>query len=193
MFFIDEIDKIARSRQQSHGVDISGEGVQRDLLPLIEGSRVQTKYGAIHTDHILFITSGAFHVSKPSDLIPELQGRLPIRVTLHSLQTSDFIRILKEPEHNLLKQYQALLSVEKVNVSFCDDGIARMAEIAFSMNQQLENIGARRLHTVVEKVLEEVSFLAPRYANQTVVIDAAFVERRLTPLLGDENLQHYIL
>ncbi len=191
--FIDEIDKIARSRQQQMGADISGEGVQRDLLPLIEGSRVTTKYGAINTDHILFITSGAFHVSKPSDLIPELQGRLPIRVELNALQSADFIRILQEPEHSLLKQYQALLQVEKVQLTFSDDGIARMAEVAFTMNQRLENIGARRLHTVVEKVLEEVSFLASHYANQTVIIDAAFVDRRLQPVLGDENLQHYIL
>jgi ATP-dependent HslUV protease ATP-binding subunit HslU len=190
--FIDEIDKVAK-RQEASGGDVSREGVQRDLLPLIEGSTVSTKYGMIKTDHILFIASGAFHLSKPSDLIPELQGRLPIRVELKSLKVEDFIRILTEPKAALTTQAIALLQTEGVNIEFTDDGIQRLAEIAYHVNESTENIGARRLHTVMEHLLEEVSFSAPDNDGQKIVIDQAFVNERLGDLSQDQDLSQYIL
>jgi ATP-dependent HslUV protease ATP-binding subunit HslU len=190
--FIDEIDKVAR-RQDSYGADVSREGVQRDLLPLVEGSTVSTKYGQIKTDHILFIASGAFHTSKPSDLIPELQGRFPIRVELNSLVVDDFVRILTEPDASLTTQYQALLSTEKVDVKFSASGVRRIAEIAFSVNEKTENIGARRLHTVMERLLESVSFDAAEKAGSAVEIDAAYVDQHLGELAKDEDLSRYIL
>ncbi|MHB1544245.1 MAG: ATP-dependent protease ATPase subunit HslU [Gammaproteobacteria bacterium] len=192
--FIDEIDKIARrSGEVAGGADVSREGVQRDLLPLIEGSTVSTRYGLVHTDHILFIASGAFHVSKPSDLIPELQGRLPIRVELKALSSDDFIRILTEPENSLTRQYRALLATEGVTLTFEADGIRRLAEIAQEVNTRTENIGARRLHTVLEKLLEGVAFQAPDIPEKTIVIDAAYVDGRLGAIAGNEDLSRYIL
>jgi ATP-dependent HslUV protease ATP-binding subunit HslU len=190
--FIDEIDKIAR-RQETLGADVSREGVQRDLLPLVEGSTVSTKYGQIKTDHILFIASGAFHMSKPSDLIPELQGRFPIRVELDSLKVDDFVRILTEPDASLTAQYKALLGTEKVDVKFVDGGVRRIAEIAFSVNEKTENIGARRLHTVMERLLETVSFDAAENGGSSIEIDAAYVDRHLGALAKDEDLSRYIL
>lgn len=190
--FIDEIDKVAK-RQESSGGDVSREGVQRDLLPLIEGSTVSTKYGMIKTDHILFIASGAFHLSKPSDLIPELQGRLPIRVELQSLKVEDFVRILTEPKAALTKQATALLETEGVEVHFEESGIQRLAEIAFQVNETTENIGARRLHTVIEHLLEEVSFNAPDKNGEVVMVDRDFVESRLGDLAQDQDLSQYIL
>lgn len=190
--FIDEIDKVAR-RQDSYGADVSREGVQRDLLPLVEGSTVSTKYGQIKTDHILFIASGAFHMSKPSDLIPELQGRFPIRVELNSLVVDDFVRILTEPDASLTTQYQALMNTEKVNVKFSESGVRRIAEIAFSVNEKTENIGARRLHTVMERLLESVSFDASEKGGSSVEIDAAYVDQHLGTLAKDEDLSRYIL
>lgn len=190
--FIDEIDKIAK-RSEYAGADVSREGVQRDLLPLIEGSTISTKYGMVRTDHILFIASGAFHYAKPSDLIPELQGRLPIRVELKSLSTDDFVRILTEPEASLTEQYTALLGTEGVNVKFMDDGVRRIAEIAWHVNERVENIGARRLHTVLERLLEEISFTASDMAGKEVNIDAAYVNTRLQDLVKDEDLSSYIL
>jgi ATP-dependent HslUV protease ATP-binding subunit HslU len=190
--FIDEIDKIAR-RQETAGVDVSREGVQRDLLPLVEGCTVNTKYGMVKTDHILFIASGAFHMSKPSDLIPELQGRLPIRVELEALKVEDFVRILTEPDASLCRQYVALLDTEGVRVEFAADGVRRLAEVAFDVNQRTENIGARRLHTVMERLLEGVSFEASDRSGATVVIDAAYVDRNLGELARDEDLARYIL
>jgi ATP-dependent HslUV protease ATP-binding subunit HslU len=190
--FIDEIDKIAR-RQETMGADVSREGVQRDLLPLVEGSTVSTKYGQIKTDHILFIASGAFHASKPSDLIPELQGRFPIRVELDSLKVDDFVRILTEPDASLTTQYQALLNTENVAVKFVDGGVRRIAEIAFSVNEKTENIGARRLHTVMERLLETVSFDAAENGGSAVEIDATYVEQHLGNLAKDEDLSRYIL
>ena len=190
--FIDEIDKIAR-RQETMGADVSREGVQRDLLPLVEGSTVSTKYGQIKTDHILFIASGAFHMSKPSDLIPELQGRFPIRVELSSLGVDDFVRILTEPDASLTAQYKALLATEQVDVKFAADGVRRLAEIAFSVNEKTENIGARRLHTVMERLLETVSFDATENRGSTVEIDAAYVDQHLGALAKDEDLSRYIL
>ena len=190
--FIDEIDKIA-SRSEMSGADVSRQGVQRDLLPLIEGTTVSTRYGVIRTDHILFIASGAFHLSKPSDLIPELQGRLPIRVELDSLSTGDFVRILTEPDASLTKQYQALLATEGVTLEFAPDGVEKLAEIAFSVNEKTENIGARRLYTVMEKLLEEVSFAATRHAGSHLRVDAAFVSDRLADVAGREDLARYIL
>ena len=190
--FIDEIDKIAR-RQETMGADVSREGVQRDLLPLVEGSTVSTKYGQIKTDHILFIASGAFHMSKPSDLIPELQGRFPIRVELNSLGVDDFVRILTEPDASLTAQYKALLGTEQVDVNFAADGVRRIAEIAFSVNEKTENIGARRLHTVMERLLETVSFDAAENGGSKVEIDAAYVEQHLGNLAKDEDLSRYIL
>ncbi|NQD36130.1 ATP-dependent protease ATPase subunit HslU [Permianibacter sp. IMCC34836] len=187
--FIDEIDKVAR-RSEYAGADVSREGVQRDLLPLIEGCTVSTKYGTIRTDHILFIASGAFSFSKPSDLIPELQGRLPIRVELKALTVDDFVRILTEPDAALTKQYAALLATEGVTLSFTDDGIRRLAEIAFAVNEGTENIGARRLHTVMERLLEEVSFDAKQ---GQISIDAAFTDRQLGELAKNEDLSRYIL
>ncbi len=190
--FIDEIDKVAR-RQDSYGADVSREGVQRDLLPLVEGSTVSTKYGQIKTDHILFIASGAFHMSKPSDLIPELQGRFPIRVELDSLGVDDFVRILTEPDASLTTQYKALMNTESVDVRFATDGVRRLAEIAFSVNEKTENIGARRLHTVMERLLESVSFDAAENGGSAVEIDAAYVDQHLGTLAKDEDLSRYIL
>jgi ATP-dependent HslUV protease ATP-binding subunit HslU len=190
--FIDEIDKVAR-RQDSYGADVSREGVQRDLLPLVEGSTVSTKYGQIKTDHVLFIASGAFHMSKPSDLIPELQGRFPIRVELESLKVEDFVRILTEPDASLTTQYKALMGTEKVDVKFDASGVRRIAEIAFSVNEKTENIGARRLHTVMERLLESVSFDATENAGSAVEIDAAYVDKHLGALAKDEDLSRYIL
>jgi ATP-dependent HslUV protease ATP-binding subunit HslU len=190
--FIDEIDKIAR-RQETMGADVSREGVQRDLLPLVEGSTVSTKYGQIKTDHILFIASGAFHMSKPSDLIPELQGRFPIRVELDSLKVDDFVRILTEPDASLTAQYKALLGTEQVDVKFGESGVRRIAEIAFSVNEKTENIGARRLHTVMERLLETVSFDAAENGGSSIEIDAAYVDQHLGALAKDEDLSRYIL
>lgn len=190
--FLDEIDKVAK-RSDSSGGDVSREGVQRDLLPLIEGSTISTKYGMIKTDHILFIASGAFHVTKPSDLIAELQGRLPIRVELKSLRVEDFKRILTEPKAALTTQATALMQTEGVEVKFTEDGIQRLAEIAYQVNESTENIGARRLHTVMERLLEEVSYNAPDQAGQTVLVDGAFVDERLGELAKDQDLSQYIL
>ncbi|MGH7932792.1 MAG: ATP-dependent protease ATPase subunit HslU [Candidatus Binataceae bacterium] len=190
--FIDEIDKIA-GRESSHGPDVSREGVQRDLLPIVEGSTVNTKYGAVRTDHILFVASGAFHTSKPSDLIPEFQGRFPIRVELQALTKLDFIRILTEPENALSKQYVALLETENVRIRFTDDAISALAEIAAQVNARSENIGARRLHTVLERLVEDLSFSAPELSGRDVTIDDAYVHQRLDPILKNEDLSRYIL
>ncbi|WP_281914614.1 ATP-dependent protease ATPase subunit HslU [Massilia varians] len=190
--FLDEIDKIA-TRSEHGGADVSRAGVQRDLLPLVEGTTVNTKYGMIKTDHILFIASGAFHLSKPSDLIPELQGRFPIRVELESLSIDDFKSILTSTDASLTKQYEALLATEGVQVVFTDDGIHRLAEIAFSVNERTENIGARRLYTVMEKLLEEISFTAGLEKDQTVTLDAAYVNARLDALSVNEDLSRYVL
>ncbi|AEI75559.1 ATP-dependent protease ATPase subunit HslU [Cupriavidus necator N-1] len=190
--FLDEIDKIA-SRSEIGGGEVSRQGVQRDLLPLVEGTTVSTKYGMIKTDHILFIASGAFHLSKPSDLIPELQGRFPIRVELDSLSVQDFEAILTQTDASLTKQYQALLSTEEVSLVFAPDGIRRLAEIAFSVNEKVENIGARRLYTVMERLLEDLSFHATRSSGETVTIDAAYVDERLGDLAGNEDLSRYVL
>ncbi len=192
MVFIDEIDKVAK-RGESGGTDVSREGVQRDLLPLIEGCTVSTKYGMIKTDHILFIASGAFHLSKPSDLIPELQGRLPIRVELSSLSPEDFVRILSEPDASLTKQYQALLGTENVSLEFTEGGLKRIAEIAWEVNDRTENIGARRLHTVLERLLEEVSFDATDLDNQSIYIDEKFVDEKLGALVQDQDLSRFVL
>ncbi len=191
--FLDEIDKVAKRAESGGGGDVSREGVQRDLLPLIEGCTVNTKYGMVNTDHILFIASGAFHLSKPSDLIPELQGRLPIRVELSALTPNDFKRILTEPDASLTEQYQALLGTEGVKLSFSDDGIERIAQMAFDVNERSENIGARRLHTMMERLLEEISFTAGDSADQTLLVDAAYVEQALGELAQDEDLSQYIL
>ncbi len=190
--FVDEIDKIA-GREGGRGPDVSREGVQRDLLPIVEGSTVNTKYGAVRTDHILFIASGAFHTTKPSDLIPEFQGRFPIRVELKALTSEDFVRILREPENALSKQYMALMETEGVHLDFTDDGILALAEIAAQVNARAENIGARRLHTVLERLLDEVSFSAPELPNSLVMIDSAYVHQRLDPIVKDEDLSRYIL
>jgi len=190
--FIDEIDKVT-SRSEGNGAEVSRQGVQRDLLPLVEGTTVSTKYGMVKTDHILFIASGAFHLSKPSDLIPELQGRFPIRVELQSLSVQDFVAILTQTDAALVKQYQALLATENVTLEFADAGIARLAQIAFDVNERTENIGARRLSTVMERLLDEVSFDAAKLAGQTVVVDAAYVEARLGELSQNEDLSRYIL
>jgi len=190
--FIDEIDKIAR-RSEGIGADVSREGVQRDLLPLIEGSTINTKYGMVKTDHILFIASGAFHVSKPSDLIPELQGRFPIRVELKSLKTEDFVRILTEPDASLTTQYIALIKTEGVNLKFTKDGVQRLAEVAFHVNENTENIGARRLHTVMERLLETVSFEASEIEGSNIKIDKNYVNKHLVELSKNEDLSRYIL
>ncbi|MCZ6470169.1 MAG: ATP-dependent protease ATPase subunit HslU [Gammaproteobacteria bacterium] len=190
--FIDEIDKVTR-RQETSGADVSREGVQRDLLPLVEGCTVSTRAGMIKTDHILFIASGAFHLSKPSDLIPELQGRLPIRVELSALSVQDFIRILREPNASLTEQYTALLETEGVKLTFTDDGLARIAEVAWQVNEKQENIGARRLHTVMERLLESVSFDASDMPDQTINIDADYVNEHLGELSLEEDLSQYIL
>jgi len=191
--FIDEIDKVTARQESSSGADISRQGVQRDLLPLVEGTSVSTKYGVIKTDHILFIASGAFHLSKPSDLIPELQGRFPIRVELESLSAQDFEAILTQTQASLVKQYQALLGTEGLTLDFTAEGITRLANIAFEVNERTENIGARRLSTVMERLLDEVSFDAIKLSGQTVVIDAAYVEARLQSLSRDEDLSRFIL
>ena len=190
--FIDEIDKVTR-RQETMGADVSREGVQRDLLPLVEGSTVTTKYGPVKTDHVLFIASGAFSLSKPSDLIPELQGRLPIRVELDSLKVGDFVRILTEPDAALTAQYQALMGTEGVTVRFTTEGVQRIAEIAFQVNERSENIGARRLHTVMERLLESVSYDASEQGGSQVTVDARYVEEHLGTLVKDEDLSRYIL
>jgi len=191
--FLDEIDKVTQRSEGRGGADVSREGVQRDLLPLVEGCTVTTKYGMVKTDHILFIASGAFHFSKPSDLIPELQGRLPIRVELTALKTEDFVRILTEPDACLVVQYQALLATENVTLKFEKDGIQRLAEIAWEINESTENIGARRLHTVMERLLDTVSFSATELANTTVTVDKAYVEKQLGELIKDEDLSRFIL
>jgi ATP-dependent HslUV protease ATP-binding subunit HslU len=190
--FIDEIDKIAR-RQETMGADVSREGVQRDLLPLVEGCTVNTKYGTVKTDHVLFIASGAFHMSKPSDLIPELQGRLPIRVELEPLVVGDFVRILTEPDASLCRQYTALLATEGVTLEFADSGVQRLAEVAFEVNERTENIGARRLHTVMERLLESVSFDAADRNGSRVLINREYVEGNLGELVKDQDLSRYIL
>jgi len=190
--FLDEVDKIAK-RSETTGADVSREGVQRDLLPLIEGSTVSTKYGMVRTDHILFIASGAFHYAKPSDLIPELQGRLPIRVELKALSTDDFVRILTEPTASLTEQYAALLSTEGVNIKFAVEGVRRIAEVAWVVNERTENIGARRLHTVMERLLEEVSYEATDRSGEIIEINAAYVDKHLQHLVKDEDLSRYIL
>ncbi|HMW30189.1 ATP-dependent protease ATPase subunit HslU [Plasticicumulans sp.] len=190
--FIDEIDKVCRRGEYS-GADVSREGVQRDLLPLVEGCTVSTKYGAVKTDHILFIASGAFHLAKPSDLVPELQGRLPIRVELDALSAQDFVRILTEPHASLTEQYKALLATEGFGVTFAPDAVQRLAEIAHSVNERTENIGARRLHTVLERLLEDVSFEAADRDGQTLLIDAAYVDAHLGQLVQDEDLSRFIL
>jgi ATP-dependent HslUV protease ATP-binding subunit HslU len=190
--FLDEIDKVT-ARSETRGADVSREGVQRDLLPLIEGTTVSTKYGPVKTDHVLFIASGAFHIAKPSDLLPELQGRLPIRVNLRALTEQDFVRILTETDNALTRQYTALMGTEEVVVGFTDDGIAALARIAADVNQSVENIGARRLYTVMERVFEELSFTAPDRAGESVTIDAAFVERNLGELLKSSDMSRYVL
>lgn len=190
--FIDEIDKIAK-RAEFSGADVSREGVQRDLLPLVEGCTVSTKLGMIKTDHILFIASGAFHLSKPSDLVPELQGRLPIRVELDALTTPDFVRILTEPKASLTAQYSALMATEGLELTFTDDAIQRIAEVAWQVNERTENIGARRLHTVLERLLEHISFEAPDRTGAPIAIDARYVDDQLAPLVKDEDLSRYIL
>jgi ATP-dependent HslUV protease ATP-binding subunit HslU len=190
--FLDELDKVAR-RAEAVGADVSREGVQRDLLPLVEGCTVNTKYGMVRTDHILFIASGAFHVAKPSDLIPELQGRFPIRVELKSLTTKDFVRILTEPDASLTSQYKALIATEEVNLEFTEGGVRRLAEVAYHVNENTENIGARRLHTVMERLLETVSYEASDKSGSSVTIDADYVDDHLTELSRDEDLSRYIL
>ncbi|MFN2308974.1 MAG: ATP-dependent protease ATPase subunit HslU [Gammaproteobacteria bacterium] len=190
--FIDEIDKVTQ-RSETGGPGVSREGVQRDLLPLVEGSTVSTKHGMVKTDHILFIASGAFHLSKPSDLIPELQGRLPIRVELDALGVEDFVRILTEPDASLTEQYSALLATEGVHLAFTSEGVARIAAVAFEVNERTENIGARRLHTVMERLLENISFSAADQSGQSLSIDAAYVDQQLADLAGDEDLSRYIL
>jgi len=192
ILFIDEIDKIA-GREGGHGPDVSREGVQRDILPIVEGTTVNTRYGMVRTDHILFIAAGAFHTTKPSDLIPELQGRFPIRVELGSLNEGDFTRILTEPKNALVKQYMALLDTEGLKLTFTDDAIAAIARFAARVNEHTENIGARRLHTILEKVLEEISFEAPEMKKKTVKIDAAYVSKQLANIVKDQDLSRYIL
>jgi ATP-dependent HslUV protease ATP-binding subunit HslU len=192
IIFLDEIDKIA-GREGGHGPDVSREGVQRDILPIVEGTTVNTRHGFVRTDHILFVAAGAFHVSKPSDLIPELQGRFPIRVELKSLTEADFIRILKEPKSALVKQYTALLETEGIKLSFTDDAVTEIAKIAAQVNQSAENIGARRLHTIMEKLLEEISFEGPDLKKKTVRIDAAYVQKQLSEIVKDQDLSRYIL
>jgi ATP-dependent HslUV protease ATP-binding subunit HslU len=191
--FLDEIDKICKRSDHGSGGEVSREGVQRDLLPIVEGSTVSTKYGVIKTDHILFIASGAFHLTKPSDLIPELQGRFPIRVELNALSADDFIRILTEPDASLTEQYVALLATEGVNLSFAADGIKRIAEMGWQVNEKTENIGARRLHTILERLLEEISYNAPDLTEKEIVINAAYVDKHLAEFVEDEDLSRYIL
>ena len=190
--FIDEIDKIA-SREGHHGPEVSREGVQRDILPIVEGSTVNTKYGPVKTDHILFIAAGAFHVAKPSDLIPELQGRFPIRVELNSLEEADFVRILTEPNNALIRQYQALMDTEGIHLKFGDDAVREIAKTAARVNDRTENIGARRLHTIMETLLEDLSFDAPERRDKTLNVDEAFVRERLSEIADNEDLSRYIL
>ena len=190
--FIDEIDKVCARRERVGG-DVSREGVQRDLLPLIEGTTVSTKYGTIKTDHILFIASGAFQLAKPSDLLPELQGRLPIRVELDALNSDDFKRILKEPDNSLIKQYKALLKTENVDLEFSEDGIDTIATLAYDVNSKVENIGARRLHTIIERVLDEISFTATDRSGEKITIDADYVKKNLGELVKDTDLSKFIL
>ena len=192
IIFLDEIDKIA-GRDHSRGPDVSREGVQRDLLPIVEGTTVTTKYGMVRTDHILFIASGAFHMSKPSDLIPEMQGRFPIRVELHSLGPKEFERILTEPENALIKQYRALMATEGINLHFTEDAVKEIAALATRVNDRMENIGARRLHTIMEKLLEEISFTAPELKEREININSGYVRERLANLIEDEDLSRYIL
>jgi ATP-dependent HslUV protease ATP-binding subunit HslU len=192
IIFLDEIDKIA-GRESGHGPDVSREGVQRDILPIVEGTTVNTRHGFVRTDHILFVAAGAFHVSKPSDLIPELQGRFPIRVELKSLTTEDFIRILKEPKNALIKQYTALLDTEGIRLSFTTDAIEEVARLAAQVNEATENIGARRLHTIMEKMLEEISFAGPDLKKKTVRIDGSYVRQQLADIVKDQDLSRYIL
>ena len=192
IIFIDEIDKIT-GREGGQGPDVSREGVQRDILPIVEGTTVNTKHGTVRTDHILFIAAGAFHVASPADLIPELQGRFPIRVELDALETGDFVRILTEPRGSLVKQYMALLATEGITLTFKPDAVDRVAEFATRVNERSENIGARRLHTVMEKLLDEISFNAPELDEKTIVIDAAYVNRMLVDIVNDEDLSRYIL
>ena len=192
IIFLDEVDKIA-GREGGHGPDVSREGVQRDILPIVEGTTVNTRYGFVRTDHILFIAAGAFHVSKPSDLIPELQGRFPIRVELKSLTEGDFVRILKEPKNALIKQYQALLDTEGIKLTFTEDAIQEIAAFATRVNENAENIGARRLHTILEKLLEEVSFEGPDLKKKVVKVDAVYVRKQLAEIVKDQDLSRYIL
>ena len=192
ILFIDEVDKIA-GRESGHGPDVSREGVQRDILPIVEGTTVNTRYGVVRTDHVLFIAAGAFHTTKPSDLIPELQGRFPIRVELSSLSEADFVRILTEPKNALIKQSIALLDTEGLKITFSDDGVASIARFAALVNDQTENIGARRLHTILEKVLEEISFDAPDMKKRSIKIDAAYVQKQLADVVKDQDLSRYIL
>jgi ATP-dependent HslUV protease ATP-binding subunit HslU len=192
IIFLDEIDKIA-GRESGHGPDVSREGVQRDILPIVEGTTVNTRYGMVRTDHILFVAAGAFHVSKPSDLIPELQGRFPIRVELQSLTMEDFIRILTEPKSSLTKQYTALLETEGVKLEFTPDALDEIARFAFRVNEGTENIGARRLHTIMERVLDEISFEAPERKGQQFIVDAVYVQKMLSEIVKDQDLSRYIL
>jgi ATP-dependent HslUV protease ATP-binding subunit HslU len=192
IIFVDEIDKIA-GREGGQGPDVSREGVQRDILPIVEGTTVNTKHGMVRTDHILFIAAGAFHVSKPSDLIPELQGRFPIRVELDALGRGDFVRILTEPKGALIKQYMALLQTEGVTLEFTDDAIGQIAELAATVNEKTENIGARRLHTVMERLLDDVSYDGPELGGRTIRIDAAYVDRMLADIVKRDDLSRYIL
>jgi ATP-dependent HslUV protease ATP-binding subunit HslU len=192
IIFLDEIDKIA-GRESGHGPDVSREGVQRDILPIVEGTTVNTRHGFVRTDHILFIAAGAFHVSKPSDMIPELQGRFPIRVELKSLSVEDFIRILKEPQNALSKQYVALMETEGIKLNLTDDALEEVARFAAKVNESAENIGARRLHTIMEKLLEEISFDAPDLKKKNVKVDAAYVRKQLADIVKDQDLSRYIL
>jgi ATP-dependent HslUV protease ATP-binding subunit HslU len=192
IIFIDELDKIC-GPQSSHGPDVSRQGVQRDLLPIVEGTTTQTRYGPVRSDHMLFIAAGAFHLSKPADLMPELQGRFPIRVELTDLKREDFLRILTEPKHAITKQYAQLLATEGVELEFTPDGVEALADIAFEVNRTTQNIGARRLHTIMEKVVEDVSFAGPDLAEKKVTVDATYVRGRLTEILKKEDLSKYIL
>jgi ATP-dependent HslUV protease ATP-binding subunit HslU len=191
--FLDEVDKIAGDEGVGRGPDVSRQGVQRDLLPIVEGTTVNTKYGPVKTDHVLFVAAGAFHRSKPSDLMPELQGRFPIRVEMHDLSRDDFARILREPRASLLRQYEALLAAEGVDLAFTEDAIETMADLAFEVNRSTQNIGARRLHTILERVLEDVSFEAPERAGERIVVDAEAVRSRLESVARDEDLSRYML
>jgi ATP-dependent HslUV protease ATP-binding subunit HslU len=191
--FLDEIDKVAVKGESSGGTDVSREGVQRDILPIVEGSTVMTKYGPLKTDHVLFIAAGAFHMAKPSDLIPELQGRFPIRVELKSLRKEDFEKILTEPQNALLKQYEALLATEGIELNFQPDAISRLAQLACDVNEQAEDIGARRLHTLLEKLLEQISFNAPELTEKTITVDAAYVDKQLADIVINRDLTQFIL